>query len=138
MEKGSPGSLSLYIHLQEQMALKLWLCARTFQEAYETWSWKAEEKEKMEAKMCPSSPRFMAGHCSSPCPATTSGTPSSEPPSPAVKSIALHTAASAASNPVGSNGKLEKDRPHSIRNYININEASVQGEMLGQELAAKA
>lgn len=54
------------------------------------------------------------------------------------KSIALHTAASAASNPVGSNGKLEKDRPHSICNYININEASVQGEMLGQELAAKA
>lgn len=39
------------------------------------------------------------------------------------KCIALHTA----SNPVGSNGKLEKDRPYSIRNYGNINEASVRG-----------
>lgn len=33
-----------------------------FQDAQKTWSWKAENKEKMEAEICPYSPRLTAGH----------------------------------------------------------------------------
>lgn len=112
-EKGSPGTLSLHIHLQEQTALKLWPCARMFQNAQKTWSWKAENKEKMEAEICPYSPRLTAGHFAGrDCylirnPSHQSCLPHC--PCIALTHSCLCSLQPGTKDPVRSNGKLEKD-----------------------------
>lgn len=98
MQKGSPGSLSLHIHLQEQMALKLWLCA-SVPRSLKDVELESSEEEDGDGDVSRTAPGSRLDTVSWLCPSTHQE-PLHQSPLTCCKHIVPHTAASAASNQV--------------------------------------